>query len=301
MMNVNKNPLVSIILINYNGSADTIECVESLSKVNYNNVKIIVVDNASTDNSVEILKQNLNQDNVIIVESPENNGFSAGNNLGILEARKLNSEYMLILNNDTLVEPDFIEPLMEVFDNDEEVGCVISKILYASEPDKIWYAGGTFNPWFCRADHDAYNLADTNVEEVKPVEFASGCCMLLSKKAIEKTGLMDEDYFLYVEDTEYSLRLRKAGFKLMYTSKSVIYHKVSATTSAGSDLSQYYTIRNTLYLGKVYSSFLQKLSTMAYNVAFYTHKVLTGQYKLKNIVAAQVDYHLGVMGRSERF
>ena len=300
-MNVKTNPLVSIILINYNGSTDTMECVESLTRVTYDNVKIIVVDNASTDNSVEVLKQNLNYENVILVESPENNGFSAGNNLGILEARRLDSGYMLILNNDTLVEPGFIEPLLEVFDSDAQVGCVISKILYASEPDKIWYAGGTFNPWFCRAGHDAYNLTDNKVDEVKPVEFASGCCMLLSGTAIEYTGLMDEDYFLYVEDTEYSLRLRKAGFKLMYTSKSVIYHKVSASTKAGSDLSQYYTIRNTLYLGKVYSSFLQKLSTMAYNLAFYTHKVLTGQYKLKNILAAQIDYHLGVMGRSERF
>lgn len=300
-MNVKTKPLVSIILINYNGSADTIECVESLSKVTYDNVKIIVVDNASTDNSLEVLKQNLDHESVIVVESPENNGFSAGNNIGIIEARKLNSDYMLILNNDTLVEPGFIEPLLDVFESDDEVGCVISKILFASEPDKIWYAGGTYNPWFCRADHVAYNQADDKVEVVEPVEFASGCCMLLSDNAIKNTGFMDEDYFLYVEDTEYSLRLKKAGYKLMYTSNSVIYHKVSATTTAGSDLSQYYTIRNTLYLGKVYSSFLQKFSTMAYNMAFYTHKVLTGQYKLKNIVAAQLDYHSGIMGRSERF
>ncbi|MBT8448728.1 MAG: glycosyltransferase family 2 protein [Gammaproteobacteria bacterium] len=300
-MNLDKHPLVSIILINYNGAADTIECVESLTKVTYANVKIIIVDNASTDNSIKVLKHNLQYENVIIIESPENNGFSAGNNIGIQEARKLNADYMLILNNDTLVEPDFIEPLLEVFDSNEDVGCVISKILYASDPDKIWYAGGTFNPWFCRADHDHYNLTDNKVAEVKPVEFASGCCMLLSREAIDKTGLMDEDYFLYVEDTEYSLRLRQVGFKLMYTSRSVIYHKVSATTSVGSDLSQYYTIRNTLYLSKVYSSFLQKLTTMTYNVAFYTHKVLTGQYKIKNIVSAQVDYHSGVMGRSKRF
>ncbi len=300
-MNVKTNPLVSVIMINYNGAADTIECVESLSHVTYDNVKIIVVDNASTDDSVEVLKREINHENVIIVESPDNNGFSAGNNIGIKEAQNLGSDYMLILNNDTLVEPDFIEPLLEVFEQDSGTGCVISKILYASEPEKIWYAGGTYNPWFCRADHVDYNQADNRIEEIKQVEFASGCCMLLSDEAIEKAGLMDEDYFLYVEDTEYSLRLRKAGYKLMYNSNSVIYHKVSATTTAGSDLSQYYTIRNTLYLGKAYSSFLQKLSTMAYNVAFYTHKVLTGQYKLKNILAAQLDYHAGIVGRSERF
>lgn len=300
-MQFEEKPLVSIILINYNGAKDTIECVESLSKVTYKNAKIIVVDNASTDTSLSVLKHYLQQDNVIIVESPENNGFSAGNNLGIKRAQELGSDYMLILNNDTLVEPGFIEPLLSTFDVQSDVGCVISKILYASEPEKIWYAGGTYNPWFCRADHEAFNAENNNKRVVKDVEFASGCCMLLSKEAIEKTGLMDEDYFLYVEDTEYSLRLRQAGFKLMYTSDSVIYHKVSATTSAGSDLSQYYTIRNTLYLGKTYSSFMQKLTTLAYNVAFYTHKVITGQYKVKNILAAQMDYHQGIVGRSERF
>ena len=300
-MNTKNNPLVSVVMINYNGSSDTIECVNSLSKATYQNLQIIVVDNASTDNSLAILRDQLQYDNLTIIASKENNGFSAGNNIGIRQAQQFGSDFVLILNNDTIVEPGFIEPLLAGFDNDDAVGCVISKILYESEPEKVWYAGGTYNPWFCRADHVDFNQSDTKESVLKPVDFASGCCMLLSDEAIEKAGLMDEDYFLYVEDTEYSLRLKKTGFKLMYASDSVIYHKVSASTQAGSDLSQYYTIRNTLYLGKMYSSILEKISTMIYNMAFYTHKVLTRQYKIKNILAAQMDYHMGIVGRSDRF
>ena len=300
-MNIEDNPLVSVVLINYNGSSDTIECVNSLSQVSYKNLQVIVVDNASTDNSVEILNDSLHHDNLTIIAANENNGFSAGNNIGIREAKKRDSDYVLILNNDTVVEPDFIEPLLAGFNADESVGCVISKILYESQRDKIWYGGGTYNPWFCRAGHVNFNKTDAKQSVLKPVDFASGCCMMLSDDAIQNVGLMDENYFLYVEDTEYSLRLRKSGYKLMYASDSVIYHKVSSSTQAGSDLSQYYTIRNTLYLGKMYSSLLEKISTTFYNMAFYTHKVLTRQYKMKNILAAQMDYHIGILGRSDRF
>lgn len=297
----NEKPKVGVVLVNYNGYQDTIECVESLQKVTYPNLDIWVVDNASTNDSLIHLRQQANHENVSIVASPANDGFSAGNNIGIKAALEQGAEFVLVLNNDTIVEPDFIEPLLDTFSDHDDAGCVISKILYQSEPNKLWYGGGTFNPWFCRADHIGFNETDTANKSVQEVAFASGCCMMLTKQAIEESGLMDEDYFLYVEDTEYSLRLAKAGFKLFYNPNSAIYHKVSATTQSGSDLSQYYTIRNTLYLGKTYLSRMQRFSAMLYKWVFYTHKVVTKQYRIKNIFAAELDYMMGNMGRSSRF
>lgn len=224
---------VTIILVNYKNYKDTLQCLESLDKVNYPNLSIIVVDNDSKDESVEILKRYAN-DRVKIVGSGYNGGFAYGNNFGIKMALENGSDYVLLLNNDTKVDKDFLTPLVQVTDNDEKVGIVSSRIMFYPEVDKIWYAGGRVDWSNLRAIH--YGLKETISEKYLKncdVDFASGCCMLIPKRVFEEVGMLPEEYFMYYEDMDYCIQVVDKGFKIKYVPESVVYHFVSS--SSGGD------------------------------------------------------------------
>ena len=224
---------VSIILVNYKNYYDTLECLESLKKINYHNISIIVVDNDSKDNSVEILRKHMDN-RVKIVESGFNGGFAFGNNIGIRMALEENSDYVLLLNNDTIVDKDFLTPLICVAEKDENVGIVSSRIMFYPETDIIWYAGGKVDWNNLRAIHYGLKekITDKYLNETT-VDFASGCCMLIPKKVIGAVGLLPEEYFMYYEDMDYCIKVMDKGFKIKYVPESVIYHSVSS--SSGGD------------------------------------------------------------------
>lgn len=237
-------PKVSIILVNYNGYRDTIECLQSLRDITYPNYEVIVVDNASTDESAGEISS-FTKDNEILIMSKENGGFSAGNNIGIKYALEHNTDYCLLLNNDTVVEPNFLDKLISGFAFSGNCGLTIGKILYESNRDTIWYAGGSISRKTAKTEHWHYREIDEGLQDnPQVVSFATGCCMCLSKETIEKVGLLDERYFLYEEDADYSYRIADAEFELLYIPEARIYHKVSASTGNSSKASQYYTIRN---------------------------------------------------------
>lgn len=239
-----KQPKVSIILVNYNGYKDTIDCIKSLRTITYRNYEVIVVDNASKDQSVFILNDFL-QEGEILISSKENGGFSAGNNIGIKYALEHDADYCLLLNNDTVVEADFLDKLVEGYEFSLKCGLTIGKILYESMRDTIWYAGGSLSKRTARVEHWNYQKKDTNMNtSMQRVTFATGCCMCLSRKTIETVGLMDESYFLYEEDADYCKRISDAGFDLVYAPLARIYHKVSASTGKMSKASQIYSLRN---------------------------------------------------------
>ena len=228
-----KNKKVTIILINYKNYKDTLECLKSLNKVDYQNLSIIVVDNDSKDGSYEILKKNADA-RVEIVESGYNGGFAYGNNFGIKMALENGSDYVLLLNNDTIVDKDFLAPLLQAADNEEKVGIVSSRIMFYPDVDKVWYAGGKVDWRNLRAIH--YGLKEKISEEYlknRDVDFASGCCMLIPKKIFEEVGMLPEEYFMYYEDMDYCIQVADKGFKIKYVPESVIYHCVSS--SSGGD------------------------------------------------------------------
>ena len=251
-----EKPVVFIVLLNYNGAEDTIDCLKSLQNVGYSTMKIIVVDNASTDDSVERLSNAQKDYEFIFLTSEENNGFSAGNNIGIRYALANDADYVLLLNNDTVVKPDFLSLAVEASENDDSVGLTIGKILYYKEPDLIWYGGGELKPPYNYSIHLGFKENQNNPEfnQQRYVTYATGCYFLLKRAAIEKVGLMDEDYFLYCEDTDYSIRMTRGGFKMLYCPQSVIYHKVSSSTGKGSSFSTYYIARNNIILYRRYFS-----------------------------------------------
>lgn len=258
--------MVAIILVNFNGADDTIECIKSLDKIEANDYEIIVVDNCSTDDSLARLEQQKDEFSFTLLKANSNLGFSAGNNIGIRYAMENHADYYLLLNNDTVVEPDFLTKLLDGFGCDETCGITTSKIRLFSCKDVLWYDGGSMSRKTARTEHWNYGEKDNNTsKELEHVTFVSGCCMCISNAVIDKVGMMNEDFFLYEEDAEYCRRVIDAEFTMIYVPDSVIYHKVSASTGKGSPMSQYYTVRNKYILIKENYKSLNKLTAYAYN------------------------------------
>jgi GT2 family glycosyltransferase len=243
------NPKITIVILNWNGYEDTSECIISLQKITYDNYQIVVVDNGSDDEEFNKLKNNFPL--IQVLRSDDNLGFTGGNNLGIKYSLEEKADYILLLNNDTIVEPNFIQPLLNVFEEDKNAGIVAPQINYFYEPRKIWTEGGKIS----RLRGSGFAYSDQIESNIKPynkeVTFVSGCCMLIKKEVFEKIGLFDENYFLYVEDADLCYRTTHAGYKIIVTHSSKIHHKVSSSTKEYlSLLPLYYVTRNRLYFAK---------------------------------------------------
>lgn len=290
---------IAIILVNYNGWKDTIECLYSLEKVNYKNFEVVVVDNASTDKSVEELIKygdNANIQYQLIVEK-ENLGFAGGNNVGIRYALKQNFSYFLMLNNDTLVDSDFLNELLKPFKNNK-VGATIGEIYYAFNPRMIWYAGGEIDKRSLKPSHDRFKeIEDEHKSEIRQVSFATGCCLFCSKECLEKTGLWSEDYFLYEEDVDLSLRILQANFLIVYNSDAIIYHKVSASTGKTNGFTEIYQIRNRLWLIEKYMSGISKILAYFYTVLMALNRVRKKEYSLRPMLEGIRAFTRGEKGR----
>lgn len=245
-------PKVSIIILNWNGKKDTIECLESLKNITYPNYEILLVDNGSTDGSVEYFKETYPK--IKLIENEENLGFAEGNNIAIQYIlNSIDSEYILLLNNDTTVRQNFLEELVNTVEKDKNIGICGPKMLFwdfKGRKDVIWYAGGKAD--LSRGKFYHHNIGEVdsfNEKEPKEVDFISGCCMLIKRDVFEKIGLLDPIYFAYCEDIDFCLRAKKSNFKIIYVPTSIIWHKVSASTKGQFNSKKaYLKYRNTLFL-----------------------------------------------------
>lgn len=291
-------PLVAIILVNYNGYEDTIECIKSLQKISYDNYRIIVVNNGST---IKASKDQLIflKEHTDYIDYPDNVGFSGGNNIGMRYAeQKFSPKYFLLLNNDTVVKEDFLDILVENAELRSGAGIVCGKIYFYSEPDRIWFAGAKTDFNTCNHSHYkcTYREVDRDFSDrVEEIDFATGCLWLLSVNAVKKIGYMDEDFFLYCEDDEYCLRMIANGFKILYCNRAIIYHKISASTGNKSFLQQYYIARNHLYIIKRYA----KKKGMARRQQYFRwcKDIIRGRKNFRPIFRAILDYKRNRMGR----
>lgn len=241
-MNSAKYPKVSIISINYNGASVTCELLESLKQITYPNIEVIVVDNASKEDPSAILK---NHPWIKFIHSEINLGFAGGNNLGLHAA---SGEYFLLLNNDTEVDPGFLEPIVELMENDKTIGVASPKIIFHHSPGVIQFAGfNPINPYTGRGTSIGFGQKDIGqYNQSHETSRAHGAAMMISRKVVEKVGLMADLFFLYYEEMDYCERIKKAGFSIWYEAGSVIYHKESMSTGKGSSLKTYYLTRNRL-------------------------------------------------------
>jgi len=247
--NPNTFPSVFIVIVNWNGLNDTIECIKSILNISYEYFKIIVIDNGSdNDESIELA---FKFPDVIAIRSETNLGFSGGNNLGIKYALKNEADYILLINNDTIVEKDFLDILVEVVVKNQSIGLAVPKINYYNNPSRIWYAGGYISKLRGAAVTIGKGKLDNFYTENKYVTFATGCCLLIDKKVINDVGLMDEKYFLYLEDADYCLRAVESGYKILCVPQSKIFHKINSSTfQKYENLPLYYVTRNRLYFTK---------------------------------------------------
>ena len=225
-------PLVEIIILNWNGKDDTLECLRSLSKITYKNKIITVVDNASTDGSIKAIEEEFPKLNMI--ENDRNLRYAGGNNIAIRNGLKGEASLFLILNNDTIVKENFLDFLVKAAESDQNIGIVVPKIYYHEEMGKIWYAGGFVNFVTGNIYHRGLRKTDgEGFDESGEVDYATGCCMLIKREVFENIGLLDERYFIYGEDVDFSFRTQKAGYKVMFEPQSFIWHKVTAATGGG--------------------------------------------------------------------
>ena len=236
------SPLVSIITVNYNTAEVTLQLLKSLQNITYQNIEVIVVDNASAKDC-SCIKRDYPE--VIFIQNYINEGFAGGNNRGIEKAK---GDIIFLLNNDTEVESSFIEPVVKLFNEDSSIGIISSKLIYYNSEKTIQYAGAAaINPFTARGeaigkgeqDKGQYNTA-------VQTSLAHGAAMAIHRKVFDAIGLLPEMYFLYYEELDFSEHAKRAGFTIWFQPLSVVFHKESMSVGKMSELKVYYMNRNRL-------------------------------------------------------
>ena len=287
-------PLVSVITVNYDQPEVTCELIRSLNEITYPSIEIIVVDNASPTRSPDMITERFPQ--VKLIKSNHNLGFAGGNNLGIIEAK---GSYLLLINNDTEVEPGFLEPLVQKLELDPNIGAVSPKIRYFYQKDTLQFAGFTpMNPVTIRNQGIGFNEKDRGqYDEDRETSFAFGAAMLLPVAVVKKVGLMADIFFLYYEELDWFQRIRDTGYRIMYVHNSIVYHKDSITTGSLSPLKIYYLNRGRVLFMRRNIHGATALLSILYQIFVAVPKNLTvfllkGQFSLFKAYARAMGWHL---------
>jgi len=294
-------PLVYILIINWNGYNDTIECIDSLKKITYSNHVTVIIDNGSI-NDYDRLKEYCPPE-TIIIRSDKNLGFSGGSNLGIGYCMEHNADFILSINNDTVVEPDFLEKLVAI-SNEDNIAIVAPKILYYDYRNIVWSKGGKISKIGSTGYPRGSGRVSSKFKDNKRVIFVSGCCMLMRTKALKDIGLFDNNYFLYMEDIDLCRRTINKGYAIICVQDSVIYHKVNSSTKRETPFWPiYYITRNRLYFAQKYHPEILLLvkiymySTMHLKFIYWHYK---GKNKLiKAVKQAFTDFNNKEFGEKE--
>jgi len=241
--------MVSIIIVNYGNPQDTLACLDSLKLITYRSHEIIVVDNGCETDRTSLFKEH----NPIcdVVPRKENGGFAAGANVGI---RKAVGEYILLLNNDTVVSAGFLEPLVQVLNENPTIGMASPQIRYYDSPEIIQYAGASsIHPILVRGRKHGFKQSQNpkfNKSEVTGL--CNGACMLIKRQVFEDIGLLPEKYFMYYEEHDFTQHAKFLGWNCYYTGNSIIYHKGSKSLGNESPLKTYYLFRNRILYARTF-------------------------------------------------
>jgi hypothetical protein len=306
---IKKEQRLSIVILNWNGKENTKECLSSVNRsiVNGFHPQVVLVDNGSSDESYEYFSSNklLSKNYEFkIIKNALNLGYAEGNNIGISYSLQTKADYVMILNNDTLLDPNTLIHLIKVANDNPKAGIISPKMYFApgfefhkerygkSDIGKIiWWAGGEIdwnnlygkNMGVDEVDHRQY-------DSLKYVDFATGACMLVKKEVFEKIGLFNNKYYMYLEDVDFSMRVKKSGWEILYTPKAFLWHKVAQSSGIGSTHNDYFISRNRMLFGLKYAPFRTKTALMRESI-----RLLFFGRKWEKIGIK--DYYLGKFGK----
>lgn len=297
---------IFISMLNFNGNNNTIVCVDSLRKINGADIKltVLIIDNGSAQR-LNLENKLLENMRIKVINNVKNLGFAGGHNVGIKYALENGAEYVVILNNDTYVDKNFLKELLGVAEKDNKIGILVPKIYFApgfefhknrykkEDLGKIfWCAGGIMDWENVIGHHRGVDEADNGqYDKVEEAELATGCCMLIKREVFEKVGIFDDKYFLYYEDSDLNIRARNEGFKTIYVPKSIIWHKNAGSAGgSGSNLQDYYITRNRLIFGFRHAPIRSKLALFRESLFL----LFRGREWQKRGV---LDFYLGKLGK----
>jgi len=304
---MNKPPKVSIIILTWNSVDLTLEVLRDIGKLNTEGVSIetIVVDNGSIDETQEKLRgYKLQNMPFKLIRNKENLGFAEGNNIGMRDALKRGADYMLLMNNDVIVPRNLVVKLIKVAKGDKKIGLLAPKMYFAkgyefhkkrySNKDLgkvIWYAGGMIDWDNIYSSHRGVDEVDKGqYDKQEETNIVNGACALIRKEVIEDIGYLDKKLFLYWEDADLSERARRAGWKIVYTPKTHLWHKVAQASGIGSNLNDYFLTRNRMIFGMRYARLRTKLALIR-----ESFKLLVSGRKWQKIGTR--DFYLGRFGK----
>jgi len=239
-------PLLSVLILNWNGRQDTLECVDSVLAAGYEPLDVLVVDNGSSDGSVAAFEVAWREEpQVRVLENGANLGYAGGNNAGFTALLEDGAELVLVLNNDTLVDPGALAPLVATLDADPTLGMIGPKVLEMDRPERL---GSSFDRvrlwWFGAMPTTAGQVDRGQFDDRRDLDVLTGCAMLIRGATLRELGGFDPDYFAYYEEVDLALRMREAGWRIRFLPRAVVRHKGGASTAGLGPVVQYYKLRN---------------------------------------------------------
>lgn len=294
-------PSVAIVVLNWRKPTETLACLASLSHITYPNARIIVVDNGSGDDSVPLIHQHAPE--LEVLKTGANLGYAGGNNVGVRYALDHGADAVLILNNDILVEPGFLEPLLDAALPPAAPAIVTAAVCEMARRDVIWALGAEIN-WRDGSPVRLHSGEPYAIWQGVPpflVGYAAGSAMLAPRSIWETVGLIDEHYFLYYEEADWCMQARRAGFPVLAVPDSAVWHEVEAQQGRGSPAVTYYMARNTLWFLRRNLPAKQRRTAMA-RVVVREHWHMLGDLKNGQATRALArlqglrDYALGRTG-----
>ena len=266
---------IFVSIVNFNGAKNTLNCLKSLDNVIKRNFSfnIVIVDNGSSEKLTFDEKEYRNF-SLKLIKSDKNLGFSGGQNLGIKYSLENGADFVVVLNNDVILDKDLFIELLKTFEEKNDCGMACPKIYFAKgfefhknryqEEDLgnvIWYAGGKMDWNNIIGSHRGVDEVDKGqYEKQEETDFASGCCVMIKRGVFESVGVFDEKYFLYYEDNDFNQRAKKRGFKIYFQPKGKLWHLNAGSSGSGSTLHDYYITRNRLLFGFKYAKLKVKLA-----------------------------------------
>jgi len=273
---------VIAVVLNWCNEHDTKACVDSLAAQDYPALGVLLVDNGSPDGSGPRL--HARYPNVGYLQTGQNLGYAGGNNRGMKQAVDEGAEYVLVVNNDTVLEKSCVRELVQAVRGEEGVGAVGAKILRYDAPDRIWFGGGEFDRMRAIGRHVAENLVDANPAErdVRDVGFLTGCCLLIPAETLRTVGVFRDDFFAYGEDVEFCLRVTRKGLRLVYAPAARLKHRVPPVGALPSPMQIRFRDRNRRRIVRLHYG---ALDTVLFSVWFYPTRVaLIVRYALQGEV-----------------